>query len=60
MLLWGVNQVYLSSLDLERWEWPLFSPIVTPMAPRYLGWGLAFWSKMAIWGSWVHSLEVVL
>ena len=35
-------------------------PSVTPMAPRYIGWGFGILVKMAIWGLWVHSSEVVL
>ena len=60
MLSWDFNQAYLSSLDLEGGEWPLVC-LVYPQRPLDMGaGGLAFWSKMDVFGLWVHLSEVVL
>ena len=60
MLPWDFNQAYLSSLDLEGGEWPLVC-VVYPQRPLDISaGGLAFWSKMDIFGSRVHSSELVL
>ena len=59
MLLCGFNQAYLSSLDLEGGEWPLVC-LVYPQRPLDIeAGGSAFWSKMDIFGLWVHLSEVV-
>ena len=60
MLPWYFNQAYLSSLDLEGGEWPLVC-LAYPQKPLdILAGGLAFWSKMDIFGLWVHSSKLVL
>ena len=60
MLSWGFNQVYLSSLDLEGGEWPLVCLVYPQRPPDISAGGLAVWSKMDIFGLWVHSSELVL
>ena len=60
MLPWDFNQANLSSLDLEGGEWPLVC-LVYPQRPLDISpRGLAFWSKMDIFGLWVHSSQLVL
>ena len=60
MLLWDFNQAYMSSLDLEGGEWPLVC-FVYPQRPLDISaGGLAFWSKLDIFGSWDHLSELVL
>ena len=60
MLPWDFNQAYLSSLDLEGGERPLVCPVYPQRPLDISAGGLAFWSKMDILGSWVHSSELVL
>ena len=60
MLLCDFNQTYLSSLDLEGGEWPLVCLVYPQRHLEIEAGGLAFWSKMDIFGLWVHLSEVVL
>ena len=60
MLPWDFNQAYLSSLDLEGGEWPLVRPLYPQRPVDISAGGLAFCSKMDIFGLWVHSSELVL
>ena len=60
MLLCDFNQVFLSSLDLEGGEWPLVCLVYSQRPLDIAAGGLAFWSKMDIFGLWVHLSEVVL
>ena len=60
MLLCDFNQAYLSSLDLEGGERPLVCPVYPQWPLDISAGGFAFWSKMDIFGLWVHLSEVVL
>ena len=60
MLPWDFNQAYLSSLDLKGGEWPLVCLVYLQKPLDISAGGLAFWSKMDIFGLWVHSSELVL